>query len=166
MSKQGSGSYKPVDEFRETRRNLPHHEEPGSTYFLTFRVRHGLMPNAARCVVMAACLYWDARRYELHACVVMPDHVHLLLTPLPTPGGEGYHSLTTILHGIKSYTANQINRLLGRKGSFWLDERYDRVMRDEAEFGEKLRYIENNAVVRELVHYADDYPFLYLEDQT
>ncbi len=164
MNRKGSESYKPIDEFREPRRNLPHQEEPGSTYFLTFRVRHGEMPHAARCIVIAACLFWDAKRYELHACTVMPDHVHLLLTPMPRLDAPGCHSLTSILHSIKSYTANQINKLLGRTGSFWQDERHDRAIRTETEFQRKLRYIVNNAVAAGLADSAEDYPFLYVSD--
>jgi len=40
--------------------------------------------------------------------------------------------LATILNSIKGFTARQINDLLGRSGPVWLDERFDRIVRDEA----------------------------------
>ena len=46
---------------------------------------------------------------------------------------------------------HQINRHRGSRGSIWQDERYDRIVRDEAEFLEKWQYIMNNPVKKELV---------------
>jgi hypothetical protein len=52
-------------------------------------------------------------KYKLHAWVIMPNHIHLLLTPK-----EGY-SLSEIVHSCKSYTAMMANRILNRRGAFW-----------------------------------------------
>ena len=50
------------------------------------------------------------------------------------------------MHSLKSYTANEINRALGRRGAAWVDERFDRIVRDHAELLEKWQYIRNNPV--------------------
>jgi REP element-mobilizing transposase RayT len=121
------------------------------------------MPEVARATALSCCRFWDKKRMHLHACVVMPDHVHMLLTPLPVGEGEVTHSLSVLLHSIKSYSANQINGLLGRTGAFWLDESYDRIMRSDREFIEKWNYIRENALRRELVDDVEDYPYLYEE---
>jgi len=160
---QGATGFQPVDGFRETRRNLPHWQEPGATYFITFRVKAGHLPEAARQIAFDACLFWNGKKCDVHACVVLPDHVHMLVTPLPLPEGDSYHSLSGILHSIKSYSAKQINRLLRRQGTLWLDESYDRIMRGEKEFQEKWTYIVSNAVLRGLASVPEDYPFLYEE---
>lgn len=52
-------------------------------------------------LVENAVLHVDGKRYRLHAWVVMPNHVHVLITPV-----EGF-SLSDILHTWKSYTASQ-----------------------------------------------------------
>jgi len=79
----------------------------------------------------------------------MPDHVHLLLHPKEQEAGVWW-SLPGILHSIKSFTANELNKLLKRTGTVWQDESFDRIVRDEDEFLEKWNYIRNNPVKRGL----------------
>ena len=50
------------------------------------------------------------------------------------------------------------------KGSIWQDERFDRIVRDEAEFLEKWQYIMNNPLKKELVQSPEDYPWLYMKN--
>ncbi|HHH28767.1 MAG TPA: DUF1156 domain-containing protein, partial [Polyangiaceae bacterium] len=91
-------------------------------------------------VVEDAFHYFDGTRYRLHAWVVMPNHVHVLVTPLYG------NSLSSIVHSWKSYTAKQANDLLGRTGSFWAKDYFDRMIRDERHFNAVLAYIHNNPV--------------------
>ena len=90
------------------------------------------------------------RHYELHAFVVMPNHVHTLVTaavPLP--------KLTKSLKGI---TAKKANAILGSTGRpFWQEESYDHVVRDKGEFEKIESYIEENPVRAGLVRDASEY---------
>jgi REP element-mobilizing transposase RayT len=90
------------------------------------------------------------RRYILHAFVVMPNHVHILVSPLV--------SLPRLTKALKGYTAKRANQMLGLTGSpFWQEESYDRLVRDAAE-GERIRsYIELNPVRAGLVREAGGY---------
>ncbi|MBW2031794.1 MAG: transposase, partial [Deltaproteobacteria bacterium] len=145
-AKKGGTGFQPVEqELFQTKRNLPHWQMGGATYFVTFRTRGVELPPEARELVLNACLHFDGIRYNLWTAVVMPDHVHLLLQPKELEKGN-WHSLSSILHSIKSFTANKVNDLLCRKGTLWQDESYDRIVRDEAEFYEKWNYIRNNPV--------------------
>ncbi len=47
----------------------------------------------------------------------MPDHVHLIFTPLYA--GDSLHSVAEIMQGIKGASAHKINRLLNRSGQVW-----------------------------------------------
>jgi len=88
--------------------------------------------------------------YVLHAFAVMPNHVHLLVSPLvPLP------KLTKSLKGI---TAKRANEMLAFTGCpFWQKESYDHLVRNESEF-ERIRfYIEHNPVRAGLVKEADQY---------
>ena len=85
-------------------------------------------------------LHGDKSRYRLHEWVVMPNHVHVLATPL-----EGW-TLTTILQGWKSVTARYANRILARSGRFWAPEYYDRAIRNEQHFQNVQNYIRLNPV--------------------
>jgi len=88
--------------------------------------------------------------YHLWAFVVMPNHVHLLVTPVaPLP------KITKSLKGITAKRANLMLALTGR--SFWQEESYDHLVRHEGEF-EKIRsYIETNPVRAGLVAEANQY---------
>jgi putative transposase len=70
--------------------------------------------------------------------VVMPNHVHALMTPLPG------HELEDILHSIKSFTANQINRLLESSGTLWQRDNYDHIVRDAEQLFAYQQYIAIN----------------------
>ena len=83
----------------------------------------------------------------------MPNHAHLLCTPLSG------HSLADIMHSIKSFTANEANKLLNREGRFWQKEYFDRYIRNARQFGRTVTYIENNPVKGNLCSKAEDWPF-------
>lgn len=82
--------------------------------------------------------HFDRSRYALGRYVVMPNHVHVLVTPLDN------HDLSAILHSWKSYTSNGIHGLLGHRGPLWQRESYDHIVRDEDELRHYVRYIEEN----------------------
>ncbi|HEY6232761.1 MAG TPA: transposase [Pyrinomonadaceae bacterium] len=104
-------------------------------------------------MVQNSLLFFDRVRYRLSAWVVMPNHVHLLLTP-----GKN-QELCAILQSLKSYTANEANKLIGLKGRFWQSESFDRWIRDAEHFSKVLAYIENNPVKARLCNRAADWPF-------
>jgi len=83
-------------------------------------------------------------RYELHAFVVMPNHVHVLVTPNVVA--------RRWLGPLKGFTGHQANQLLGTPGrAFWQDESYDHLVRSAVEFERIRAYIERNPVTAGLV---------------
>jgi putative DNA methylase len=114
--------------------------------------RHLADPAIAR-LVEDALKHFDGTRYHLHAWCVMPNHVHVLVTPLH---GE---SLSAILHAWKSFTAKQANALLRRAGTFWQEEYFDRAIRNEAHFAAELRYIHDNPVKAGLCAAPEEWAF-------
>ena len=89
-------------------------------------------------LVRDTLLHFDGDRYALAAWCVMPNHVHVVVTPL------GTYELPRVLHSWKSFTATRANRLLGRSGAFWQTEYYDRIIRDEAELARAISYVAAN----------------------
>ena len=158
--KGGTGLCPVREELLITRRNLPHWQMGGATYFITFRTKDLELSAEARRMVIDACRHFDAKRYTLWAVVAMPDHVHLLLQPKEVEPGQWW-PLATLLNSIKGFSARQINDLLGRQGPVWLDERFDRVVRDEAELMEKWNYIRMNPVKKGLCKRPEDWDALY-----
>lgn len=89
-------------------------------------------------VVEGALLHFEGDRYDLGRYVIMPNHVHLLVTP--APGDD----LSRILHSWKSFAANEINKSVNRRGSLWQEECFDHIVRDEEELRHYERYILEN----------------------
>jgi len=112
-----------------------------------------LRQHAIAKIVVDAIRDGDARfsRYELHAFVVMPNHVHLLVTPRVTA--------KQWLGPLKGFTAHQANRVLGRHAPFWQEESYDHLVRDGEEFRRVQQYIENNPVTSGLVRSPECFPW-------
>jgi REP element-mobilizing transposase RayT len=104
-------------------------------------------------IVKNALLKYHEERYLLNAWVIMPNHAHILLRPL-----EG-HKYEKIMHSIKSYTANEANKFLGRTGRFWMREAFDRYIRDGEHYRRVVRYIENNPVKAGLCRVPEDWEF-------
>jgi REP element-mobilizing transposase RayT len=157
---------RPVEEFRITRRNLPHWRAPGATYFVTWRVRRGrLLAETGRTVVLNALRFWDGRKWAIYSCVVMPDHVHALVRPLPLdlddPLVSGCHDLSALTQSVKGFSAREVNKLESARGALWQDESYDRIMRGDREFDEAWAYIVANPVKAELCERPEDYQWLY-----
>ncbi len=127
----------------------PHTPEDKAEYWERFPKRfhewldagHGecllARPDVGR-LVESAMLHFAGERYTLDEFVVMPNHVHALVAPL-----KG-HSLSEILHSWKSFTANEINRKLGRRGSFWQKESFDHIVRTLAQLEWIRWYIQGN----------------------
>ena len=93
--------------------------------------------------------------YALHAAVVMPDHVHLLLTPLVDDTGATY-GLPQIVGAIKGATSRDINRSLGQTGHVWQSERFDHVLRSDESLRARAEYICENPVRAGLVETSDE----------
>ena len=89
-------------------------------------------------LVADSLMFFHGERLDTGDFVVMPNHVHGLLTPYP-----GFE-LEQVLHSIKSYTANQINRSIDRSGTLWMEESHDRIVRDAEELLRIQAYIRAN----------------------
>jgi len=91
-----------------------------------------------KAVVENALAHFNGSRYRLGEFVVMPNHVHVLVSPL------GDHELSDILQAWKSFTAKEINRLIGGTGQFWQKESFDHIVRSPEQLERIKAYIRNN----------------------
>jgi REP element-mobilizing transposase RayT len=94
---------------------------------------------------MTAVRYWQGRRLDIDAAVVMPDHVHIIFRII-----DG-SALGAALQSIKGYSSRCLNILLRRKGAFRLSESFDHVIRNTKHLEEKMIYVRENPVTRGLV---------------
>ena len=144
------------------RRKLPHYQPDGKTFFITFSTsKHWPIPERARCFVADSIHYGNGRRFDLHAFVVMPDHIHIILTP--RWDANGTFSISDIMQAIKGASAHRINHFLGRYGKVWQDESFDRALRCDEAIDRKMSYVIENPVRAGLVQTPGDYPWAWSE---
>jgi REP element-mobilizing transposase RayT len=146
--------------------SLPHWRQEGAIYFVTFRTAdslprhrvparyahgdrtrtfhelldagHGQCPLAipqCRTIVERTLMHFEHERYLLDELVVAPNHVHVLVVPFEN------HGLSDIVRSWKSYSAKQINRVLGRVGPLWQKESFDHILRSAAQLESVRAYV-------------------------
>lgn len=111
---------------------------------------------------MDASLRANQWTIDLRAIVVMPDHVHMIFTPLIDNEKSEVFSLARITKAIKGTSAHLINRQLGRTGRVWQEESFDRVLRVSERLDEKITYILDNPVRKGLVKLPETYSWLWV----
>jgi putative transposase len=99
-----------------------------------------LANTKCRLVMEGTLLHFHGERYQLLAHVIMPNHVHAAVTPLP-----GF-ALEDILKSWKGFSARHINLAAGRSGQLWQGESFDRIVRDPSHFQKVIRYITRNPI--------------------
>ncbi len=99
--------------------------------------------------------YWTIWSY-----CIMQNHVHLecsLNSEAPP--------LCKILQLHKSFTAKKANQVLERSGPFWMQESFDRLIRDEVDFFKRIFYTLHNPVEAKLVDHWEEWPYTYLHPE-
>ena len=147
------------------RRNLPHIEKDDRPHFITFDTyQRWILPPIARDIALHHCLHDNGSKMTVHVVVIMPDHVHIIFTPLRNAAKESY-TFEEIVGGIKGASVHSINKALNRRGTVWQDESFDHVIRHQESFEEKVRYVCENPVRKKLVTRAEDYKWLWKEPE-
>jgi putative transposase len=103
-------------------------------------------------ILVDAIFFFDGRRYILHEWNIMPNHFHSLFHTLS-------HSLGSIIRSWKQRTSTEANKILGRTGSLWHTDYWDRFIRNERHYENEVDYILENPVKAGLVARAEDWPF-------
>jgi len=127
----------------------PHDAETRAAFFRLFpqRFQQWLDNGYGSCVLAApevrrtvehALRHFDGERYLLDEFVVMPNHVHVVITPIAP------YALSDILHSWKSYTSHEINKKQGKTGINWQQESFDHIIRSPASHEKIRQYIRDN----------------------
>jgi hypothetical protein len=93
--KNGAQAPSPVPQAKfakgEYRRNLPHIQAEDKTFFVTFSThKRRLLPESVRGLVLKHCPHDHEKKLLMHGLVIMPDHVHLIFTPLKDGAGRQF----------------------------------------------------------------------------
>jgi putative transposase len=125
------------------------------TYFVTASTFHkqALLQSErmARLFIKTLVEYRDQRKYELHEYVVMPDHFHVLITPIVT--------LERAVQLIKGGFSFRVGKMHHLHGGIWQSSFYDRLVRDATEYDSFKNYILRNPLKRGLAKSPELYAF-------
>jgi len=88
--------------------------------------------------LVKALHHFEGTRCEMLAYAIMPNHAHVLCRPI------GEHTMESLTRSWKRHSGDRIHRRLGRSGSLWQEESFDRLIRDAAHYRQAVRYIAKN----------------------
>ena len=144
------------------RRQLPHLQRDDKPHFVTFcSYKRWILPEEARTIVLQSCLHDNVTMFDLKVAVVMPDHVHMIFTPMVNQPTMEIYSLAEIMDAIKGSSAHRINKALQRNGRVWQTESFDHVLRSSENLDAKINYILENPVRQGLVRSSSEYQWLW-----
>jgi REP element-mobilizing transposase RayT len=150
-----------VFDYRKYRRNLPHYQNAGKTYLVTFvTLRRWILPPLARDIAIEEVAGVHNDFAFVHVGIVMPDHVHIVMQPLWDNSGVTY-ALCTIVGRVKGRSARRINLAMGRRGRVWFDESHDHQIRNDESLVEKIEYVLQNPVRKGIVRTPDEYRWIW-----
>ena len=92
-------------------------------------------------------------RIKWYCIMIMPDHLHTVIQL------RAQHTLPSIMHTFKRFTAREINKLLKQKGAFWQEGYHDWGIRGDDALNKMIRYCYENPVRKGIVETAEDYPY-------
>jgi putative transposase len=95
--------------------------------------------------------HYRSSAYLLHEFAIMPDHIHILITPLT--------SLEKAVQFIKGGFSFRARKELGSNMEVWQKGFQDHRIRDAGDYAQHIRYIHENPVRRHLCERAAEYPF-------
>jgi putative transposase len=126
-----------------------------TTYFITIcaHMQRNLFQRdeVAELMIAVFVKYRDAGEFELNEYVVMPNHVHLLLSI------NDQQRLSRVIQLIKGVFSHSFREHTAVCSPVWQQRYHDRRVRDANEFAEFSRYIRQNPVRKGLVENAEDY---------
>jgi putative transposase len=136
---------------------LTHRTAPGFTYFVTTKTweNRAILQVKENAEILIRCMleYRDRGSYLLHEFVVMPNHVHLLLTP------SAGTSLEKAMQFIKGGTSHEIHRQRQNKMQIWSPGFHEATIRDVEDFEARRHYIRMNPVEARLAEKPEAWPY-------
>lgn len=127
------------------------------TYFITAKSWAGRSifqsERTASLLIETLVDYRASGKYELHEFVVMPDHIHLLLTPGPDV------TLERVMQFVKGGFSHRTGRELGPSLGIWARGYVDHRIRDIQDYQSHRGYIHQNPVRRGLASSPEQFPY-------
>jgi putative transposase len=136
---------------------LTHRTKPGWTYFVTTKAAQNIsvfqVKQVADIVIAKMLEYRSKGNYLLRDFVLMPNHLHVILTPADTV------SLEKCMQLIKGGSSHEIHKVRGDKMEIWQSGFHESRVTDSIDYMKNIDYIRFNPVVASLVDRPELWPF-------
>jgi putative transposase len=127
------------------------------TYFVTAKSWAGrsiFQSERSASLLIETLFHYRAKgKYQLHEFVVMPDHIHLLLTPAPEL------TLERVMQFVKGGFSYRAGKQLGASLGVWERGYVDHRIRDIRDCESHRDYIHQNPVRKGLVSSTEQFPY-------
>jgi len=117
---------------------------------------NSLLDKQVATIIKKAIEKYENELFQIICYCIMPNHVHIVFTIL-----DNGKTLSDIMKLIKGSSAISINKLLDRKGNLWQAESFDRLIREEKELYNIVKYVLLNPVKANLVSDWKDWKYTY-----
>ncbi|MGA2855847.1 MAG: transposase [Candidatus Sulfotelmatobacter sp.] len=131
-----------------------HATNTGQTYMVTSSTwgRRSLFGREPWARLLIDTLYhYRGNAYFLHEFVIMPDHIHVILTPLT--------SLEKAVQFLKGGFSYRAKKELGSNMEVWQKGFSDHRIRDAEDYLRHISYVRENPVRKHLSERAEDFPY-------
>ena len=125
-------------------------------YFITSVIenREPILINENYAQILLRFLDQYSKKFStgIIAFVVLPDHMHLLISPK-----TNRYSISDFMKSVKGKSAIEINKITGRKGRLWQHQFLDHVVRSNEDYRVHIEYIHYNPIKHGLCDEPEDY---------
>ncbi len=119
--------------------------------------------------ILRNAFVWSKKKYEYHidAIVILPDHLHMIITPknsLEYPKIIS-HIKRSFLYGLDKTIKEEAKMTLSaskytrQHSGIWQDRYYEHTIRDEKDWVETMKYIQFNPIKHNLVQDTKDWKY-------
>jgi putative transposase len=128
-----------------------------NTYFITTSTDGGRAllqsERVANLFLTTLFAYRDDKKFQVHEFVVMPNHIHVLITP-----GEGI-TIERAMQFIKGGFSHKVKKELGIASEIWQRGYVDHRVRDASDYAQHKEYIRANPVRAHLANTPEEYRY-------
>jgi putative transposase len=141
----------------------------GYSYYLTL-VTHRRKPLLVEHIELLRDAFKRSKEkymYSIDAIVILPDHLHMILTPKNATDYSKiiHHIKRSFVYGldkeIKLQAKNEISDAKYKRGhsGIWQERFYEHTIRDEKDWLEKMEYIKHNPIKHQLVDNINEWEY-------
>ena len=143
--------------FRPSAQASSHHTNPGWTYFITTKATQNIsvfqVKEVVDIVVTKMLEYRSKGNYLLHDFVLLPNHLHVILTPTDSV------TLLKCPQLIKGGSSHEIHRVRDNKMQIWQSGFHKSRVTNSIDYKKESDHIRFNPVVAKLVERPERWPF-------